>query len=64
MGRRTVLGFGAVEEERDVSGVTGVESVTLGNLVVEVGGMDSPMIEAEDSLDCTRCETDPVLTFS
>jgi hypothetical protein len=50
-GARTVRGSGdIVEETRAVSGVTGVELATLGNLTIEVGDTESLRIEAEDNL--------------
>lgn len=50
-GARTVRGSGdVVEETRAVSGVTGVELATLGNLTIEVGDTESLRIEAEDNL--------------
>jgi hypothetical protein len=48
---RTVRGSGkVVEETRAVSGVTGVDLATLGNLTIEVGDTESLRIEAEDNL--------------
>ena len=48
---QTVRGSGnVVEESRNVSGVTGVELATLGNLTIEVGDSESLRIEAEDNL--------------
>jgi hypothetical protein len=48
---KTVRGSGeVVEETRAVSGVTGVELATLGNLTIEVGDTESLRIEAEDNL--------------
>ncbi len=46
-----------VEETRAVSGVTGVELATLGNLTIEVGDTESLRIEAEDNL-MEHLETD------
>ena len=47
----TVRGSGnVVEESRAVSGVTGVELATLGNLTIELGDKESIRIEAEDNL--------------
>jgi len=47
----TVSGSGnVVEESRVVSGVTGVELATLGNLTIELGEKESFRIEAEDNL--------------
>jgi hypothetical protein len=47
----SVRGSGdVVEESRPVSGVTGVELATLGNLFIEVGDTESLRIEAEDNL--------------
>jgi hypothetical protein len=39
-----------VEETRAVSGVSGVELATLGNLFIEIGDTESLRIEAEDNL--------------
>jgi len=48
---RAVRGSGeVVEESRTVSGVTGVELATIGNLTIEVGDTESLRIEAEDNL--------------
>jgi hypothetical protein len=48
---RTVRGSGdVVEETREVSGVTGVNLATIGNLTIEVGDTESLRIEAEDNL--------------
>jgi hypothetical protein len=50
-GERTVRGSGnVIEETRSVSGVTGVNLATLGNLTIEVGDTESFRIEAEDNL--------------
>lgn len=50
-GVRAVRGSGkVVEEERQVSGFTGVELATLGNLTIELGERESLRIEAEDNL--------------
>jgi hypothetical protein len=47
----TVRGSGnVVEESRPVSGITGVELATLGNLFIELGDTESLRIEAEDNL--------------
>jgi len=47
----TVRGSGdVVEESRAVSGITGVELATLGNLTIELGDAESFRIEAEDNL--------------
>jgi hypothetical protein len=51
LGIRTVSGSGKViEEEREVSGFTGVELATIGNLTIELGERESLHIEAEDNL--------------
>lgn len=48
---QTVRGSGnVVEESRTVSGITGVELATLGNLTIDVGDTESLRIEAEDNL--------------
>lgn len=39
-----------IEESRAVSGVTGVELATIGNLTIELGESESLRIEAEDNL--------------
>ncbi len=39
-----------VEETRDVSGISGLELATLGNLFIEIGDTESLRIEAEDNL--------------
>ncbi len=50
-GRGTVRGSGnVVEETREVSGVTGVNLATDGDLIIEVGSTESLRIEAEDNL--------------
>lgn len=50
-GIRTVRGSGQVaEEERQVSGVTGVELATFGDLTIERGEEEELRIEAEDNL--------------
>jgi hypothetical protein len=50
-GFRTIRGSGdVVEEARAVSGVTGVNLATIGNLTIEVGNTESFRIEAEDNL--------------
>lgn len=47
----SVRGSGnVVEESRPVSGITGVELATLGNLSIELGNTESLRIEAEDNL--------------
>ena len=47
----TVRGSGnVVEETREVSGVTGVNLATIGDLTIEVGDTESLRIEAEDNL--------------
>ena len=47
----TVSGSGnVVEEAREVSGVTGVNLATIGDLTIEVGDTESLRIEAEDNL--------------
>jgi hypothetical protein len=49
--RVTIRGSGnVVEESRAVSGITGVNLATLGQLTVEVGDRESLRIEAEDNL--------------
>jgi hypothetical protein len=51
LGIRTVSGSGRVtEEEREVSGFTGVELATIGNLTIELGERESLHIEAEENL--------------
>jgi len=51
IGSETVSGSGnVVEEDRDVSGVTGVELATIGLLTIEIGDEESLRIEAEDNL--------------
>jgi hypothetical protein len=51
LGGETVRGSGdVVEETREVSGVTGVNLATIGNLAIEVGDTESLRIEAEDNL--------------
>ena len=48
---RTVRGSGSVvEENREVSGITGVNLATIGDLIIEVGEKESLRIEAEDNL--------------
>jgi hypothetical protein len=48
---KTVRGSGnVVEETREVSGLTGVNLATIGDLVIEVGDTESLRIEAEDNL--------------
>ena len=55
---RTVRGSGdVIEESRAVSGVSGVELSTLGNLTIELGDTESFRIEAEDNL-MEHLETD------
>ena len=50
-GGETVRGSGnVVEEEREVSGLTGVELTLQGTLYVEVGSDEALRIEAEDNL--------------
>jgi len=39
-----------VEETRPISGVTGVELATIGNVIIEIGEKESLRIEAEDNL--------------
>jgi hypothetical protein len=47
----TVRGSGQIaEEERPVSGITGVELATFGNLTIEVGEKEELRIEAEENL--------------
>ena len=47
----TVRGSGqVVEEERPVSGVTGVELATFGDLTIELGDEEELRIEAEENL--------------
>ena len=49
--RRTVRGSGRVtQQDRSVSGVTGVNLATLGHLTIEMGDRESLRIEAEDNL--------------
>lgn len=51
IGSETVRGSGnVVEEDRDISGVTGVELATIGLLTIEIGDEESLRIEAEDNL--------------
>ena len=50
-GVKAVRGSGrVVEKERQVSGFTGVELATLGNLIIELGDEEQLRIEAEDNL--------------
>jgi hypothetical protein len=50
-GRETVRGSGAVvEEDRDVSNISGVELTMQGTLTIVMGGGESLRIEAEDNL--------------
>jgi hypothetical protein len=50
-GRRTVLGSGSVlEETREVSGATGVNLATIGDLTIEIGAAESLRIEAQENL--------------
>jgi hypothetical protein len=47
----TVNGSGnVVEENREVSGITGVQLATIGDLIIEVGDRQTLRIEAEDNL--------------
>ena len=39
-----------VEETRPISGVTGVDLATIGNVIIEIGEKESLRIEAEDNL--------------
>lgn len=51
LGLTGVRGSGhVVEEEREVSGFSGVELATPGNLHIEIGGEEELRIEAEDNL--------------
>jgi hypothetical protein len=51
VGFRPVYGSGrVVEEEREVSGFTGVEMATFGDLYIETGDEEKLRIEAEDNL--------------
>jgi predicted small secreted protein len=48
---KTVAGSGnVVEETREVSGVSGVQLATIGDMVIELGDEESLRIEAEDNL--------------
>ena len=47
----TIRGSGnVVEETREVSGVSGVQLATIGDMVIELGDKESLRIEAEDNL--------------